>query len=36
VKIVDSRYVAGWTVATTETGELAKEFIADTLARHGI
>jgi len=31
-----SRYVVGWTVTTTETGELAKEFIADTLAHHGI
>jgi putative transposase len=31
-----SRYVVSWTVATTETGELAKEFIADTLAHHGI
>jgi hypothetical protein len=31
-----SRYVVGWTVASTKTGELAKEFIADTLAHHGI
>ena len=31
-----SRYVVGWNIATTETGELAKEFIADTLSRHGI
>ncbi len=31
-----SRYVVGWTIAATETGELAKAFIADTLARHGI
>ena len=31
-----SRYVPGWTIAATETGELAKEFIADTLARHDI
>ena len=31
-----SRYVVGWTVAATETSELAREFIADTTARHGI
>jgi putative transposase len=31
-----SRYVVGWTIANTETGELAKEFIADTLTQHGI
>jgi len=31
-----SRYVVGWTIAATETGELAKQFIDDTLARHGI
>lgn len=31
-----SRYVPGWTLAATETGELAKEFIDDTVARHGI
>jgi putative transposase len=31
-----SRYVVGWTVAATETGELAKQFIDDTLVRHSI
>jgi putative transposase len=31
-----SRYVVGWMVAATETGELAKEFIDDTLKQHGI
>jgi putative transposase len=31
-----SRYVVGWTIAATETGELAKALIADTLTRHGI
>jgi putative transposase len=31
-----SRYVVGWTVQNTETGELAKEFINDTLQRHNI
>ncbi len=31
-----SRYVVGWTLAASETGELAKQFIDDTLARHGI
>ncbi len=31
-----SRYVVGWMVQNTETGELAKEFINDTLDRHGI
>ena len=31
-----SRYVVGWTVAATETGELAKAFIADTMTRHRI
>jgi putative transposase len=31
-----SRYVVGWTVAVTETGELAKAFIDDALKRHGI
>lgn len=31
-----SRYVVGWTVAATETGELAEQLIADTLARHDI
>jgi putative transposase len=31
-----SRYVVGWTIQNTETGELAKEFINDTLDRFGI
>jgi putative transposase len=31
-----SRYVVGWTVQNTETGELAKEFINDTLDRFGV
>jgi len=31
-----SRYVVGWTVEATETGELAKRFIADTIRRHKI
>ena len=31
-----SRYVVGWTVAASESGELAKEFIADTYKRHKI
>ncbi len=31
-----SRYVVGWTLAASETGELAKQFIDDTLAHHGI
>jgi len=31
-----SRYVIGWTVAVTETGELAKAFIDDALQRHRI
>jgi putative transposase len=31
-----SRYVVGWTVQNTETGEPAKEFINDTLQRHNI
>jgi len=31
-----SRFVVGWTVDEHETGELAKEFIADTCSRHGI
>jgi putative transposase len=31
-----SRYVVGWLVAEAETGELAKEFIADALTRHGV
>jgi len=31
-----SRYVVGWMVAPTETAELAKAFIAATIAAHGI
>lgn len=31
-----SRYVVGWTVQNTETGELAKAFISDTLQQHRI
>lgn len=31
-----SRYVVGWTIAEVENGELAKAFIDDTLAGHGI
>ncbi|WP_373235289.1 IS3 family transposase, partial [Mycobacterium marinum] len=31
-----SRYVVGWIIAEVEDGELAKAFIADTMARHGI
>jgi putative transposase len=31
-----SRYVVGWMVALTETAELAKAFIAETVAAHGI
>jgi len=31
-----SRYVVGWTVDERETGELAREFIADTYRRHKI
>ncbi len=31
-----SRYVVAWTVAETETGELAEAFIADALDRQGI
>jgi putative transposase len=31
-----SRYVVGWMVAPTETAELAKAFIADTIAAQGI
>ena len=30
-----SRYVVGWQVAVTETGELAEDLIADTIARIG-
>lgn len=31
-----SRYVVGWMVATTESGELAKRLIGDTCEKHGI
>ncbi len=31
-----SRYVVGWMVSPSETGELAEAFIADSLERHGI
>jgi len=31
-----SRYVVGWMVAPTETAELAKAFIADTITTHGV
>ena len=31
-----SRYVVGWTIAVTETGELAKAFIDDAMKRHRI
>jgi putative transposase len=31
-----SRYAAGWMIAAAETGELAEEFITDTVSRHGI
>ena len=31
-----SRYIVGWTIAAHETGELAKEFIAETYKRHKI
>ena len=31
-----SRYVVGWMVAATETAELAKAFIADTINTHGV
>jgi putative transposase len=31
-----SRYVVGWQVAVTETGELAEEMIADAVARLGV
>jgi putative transposase len=31
-----SRYVVAWTVAPAETGELAKDFIADAIAGQGI
>jgi putative transposase len=31
-----SRYVAGWMIADRETGELAKNFIAETMAKEGI
>jgi putative transposase len=31
-----SRYVVAWTVAPAETGELAKDFIADAIAAQGV
>jgi putative transposase len=31
-----SRYVVAWCVAPTESGELAKELIADAVERHGV
>jgi putative transposase len=31
-----SRYVVGWTVEATETGELAKRFIENTIRRHKV
>ena len=31
-----SRYIVGWVIHETETGELAEEFIADTLKQQGI
>jgi putative transposase len=31
-----SRYVVGWTLARTESAELAKGFLADAFRRHGI
>lgn len=31
-----SRYVAGWMIADRETGELAKDFIAETMVKEGI
>lgn len=31
-----SRYVVAWTVAASEDSEIAKELIADAIARHGI
>lgn len=31
-----SRYVVGWTLAASESGELAKDLIADCITRHGI
>jgi transposase InsO family protein len=31
-----SRYVVGWTVEAAETGERAKEFIAETIGRNGL
>ena len=30
-----SRYVVGWTVAATESAEIAEQLIADAIARHG-
>jgi len=31
-----SRYVVGWTLAPSESGELAKDLIADSITRHGV
>lgn len=31
-----SRYIVGWTVESAETGERAKEFIAETIERNGL
>jgi putative transposase len=31
-----SRYVVGWTLAPSESGELAKDLIADAITRHGV
>jgi len=31
-----SRYVVGWMVSASESGEQAEQFIADTYARHGV
>ena len=31
-----SRYVVGWMVSVSESGEQAEQFIADTCARHGV
>jgi Integrase core domain len=31
-----SRYIVGWTVEAAETGERAKEFIAETIERNGL
>jgi putative transposase len=31
-----SRYIVGWTIAESEDSEIAKQLIADALARHGV